>query len=73
MKAGTCARDRRALQQLDLNVHIKHSDLTCMRIYQCFERLIPICFKPTSKMKLPSHGVKCIILLSSRSLVINNN
>ena len=27
-KAGTCARDRRALQQLALNVHIKHSDLT---------------------------------------------
>ena len=25
-KAGTCARDRRALQQLDLNVHVKHSD-----------------------------------------------
>ena len=25
---GTCARDRRALQQLALNVHIKHSDLT---------------------------------------------
>ena len=27
--AGTCARDRRALQQLALNVHVKHSDLTC--------------------------------------------
>ena len=27
-KAGTCAHDRRALQQLDLNVHVKHSDLT---------------------------------------------
>ena len=27
-KAGTCARDRRALQQLALNVHVKHSDLT---------------------------------------------
>ena len=27
-KAGTCACDRRALQQLALNVHIKHSDLT---------------------------------------------
>ena len=26
-KAGTCARDRRALQQLALNVHVKHSDL----------------------------------------------
>ena len=26
-KAGTCARDRRALQLLDLNVHITHSDL----------------------------------------------
>ena len=26
--ASTCARDRRALQQLALNVHIKHSDLT---------------------------------------------
>ena len=23
------ARDRRALQQLALNVHVKHSDLTC--------------------------------------------
>ena len=27
-KAGTYARDRRALQQLALNVHVKHSDLT---------------------------------------------
>ena len=26
--AGTCARDRGALQQLALNVHAKHSDLT---------------------------------------------
>ena len=26
-KAGTCARDRRALQQLALNVHVKHSNL----------------------------------------------
>ena len=26
-KAGTCARDRRALQQLALNVHVKLSDL----------------------------------------------
>ena len=29
MKASTCARDRRALQQLALNVHVKSSDLTC--------------------------------------------
>ena len=27
-KAGTCAHERRALQQLALNVHVKHSDLT---------------------------------------------
>ena len=27
-KAATCARDKRALQQLALNVHVKHSDLT---------------------------------------------
>ena len=27
-KAGTCARDRRALQQLAMNVRVKHSDLT---------------------------------------------
>ena len=27
-KAGTCARDRRVLQQLALKVHVKHSDLT---------------------------------------------
>ena len=26
--ACACARDRRALQQLALNVHVKHSDLT---------------------------------------------
>ena len=32
MKAGTCARDRRALQQLALNVHVKHSDLTCITL-----------------------------------------
>ena len=27
-KAGICAHDRCALQQLALNVHVKHSDLT---------------------------------------------
>ena len=27
-KVGTCARDRRALQQLAVNVHVKHSDPT---------------------------------------------
>ena len=27
-KAGTCARDRRALQQIAMNVHVKHFDLT---------------------------------------------
>ena len=26
--SDTCARDRRTLQQLALNVHVKHSDLT---------------------------------------------
>ena len=26
--AGTCTHDRHALQQLALNVHVKHSDLT---------------------------------------------
>ena len=26
MKTDSCARDRRALQQLVLNVHVKHSD-----------------------------------------------
>ena len=31
-KAGTCARDRHALQQLALNVHVKHSDLTWLRM-----------------------------------------
>ena len=28
VKTGTCAPDRRALHQLALNVHVKHSDLT---------------------------------------------
>ena len=27
-EAGTCARDKHALQQLALNVHVKHSDIT---------------------------------------------
>ena len=27
-KSGTCAHDRRALHQLVLNVHVKHSDVT---------------------------------------------
>ena len=27
-KIGTCAHDRRALQQLALNVYVKHSDMT---------------------------------------------
>ena len=31
MKAGTCAHDRHALQQLALNVHVKHSDLNRTR------------------------------------------
>ena len=31
-KASTCARDRRALQQLALHVHVKHSDLTCVSL-----------------------------------------
>ena len=35
-RAGTCARDRRALQQLALNVHVKHSDLTCCRLFSSF-------------------------------------
>ena len=30
-KASDCARDRRALQQLALKVHVKHSDLTWYR------------------------------------------
>ena len=30
VKASTCAHDRRALQQLALNVHVKQSDLTYM-------------------------------------------
>ena len=37
-KAGTCARDRRVLQQLALNVHVKHLDLTayyCTNIAVC--------------------------------------
>ena len=37
-KADTCARDRRALQQLALNVHVKYSDLVgyvCFGVY-CF-------------------------------------
>ena len=28
MKADTCAHDRRVIQELALNVNIKHSDLT---------------------------------------------
>ena len=28
LKSSTCAHDRRALQQLALNMHVKHSDLT---------------------------------------------
>ena len=28
VKAGTCAHDKRVLQQLALDVHVKHSDLT---------------------------------------------
>ena len=34
-KSGTCARDRRALQQLVLNVHVKHSDLTWPNGQEC--------------------------------------
>ena len=33
---GTCARDRRALQQFALNVHVKHSDLTWPDIFYTY-------------------------------------
>ena len=32
MKAGTRVHDSRALKQLALNVHVKHSDLTCTNV-----------------------------------------
>ena len=35
-KASTCAHDRRALQQLALNVHVKHSDLTSALLSKTF-------------------------------------
>ena len=51
-KAGICARDRRALQQLALIVHVKHSDLyvyhyrinfkipqTFQNIYGCVKKI----------------------------------
>ena len=31
-KAGTCAPDKRALPQLALNVHFKHSEQTCTAV-----------------------------------------
>ena len=43
---GTCAHDRCALQQLDLNVHVKHSDLTLLaysyRTFQIQKHPLPI-------------------------------
>ena len=36
-KAGTCASDRRALQQLALNVHVEHSDLTWPDDFEWFQ------------------------------------
>ena len=39
-KAGTCARDRRALQQLALNVHVKHSDLTWPDLFSLTNKTI---------------------------------
>ena len=39
---GTCAHDRRALQQLALNVHVKHSDVTNKNVeYLCILRSSP--------------------------------
>ena len=42
-KAGTCAHDRRALQQLALNVHVKHSDLTWPDFYLIYSVLCSQC------------------------------
>ena len=44
-KARTCARDRRALQQLTLNVHVKHSDLTGNLMWSLHELLLSISSK----------------------------
>ena len=43
MKIGTCARDRRALQQLVLNVHVKHSDLTWVCVCVCIGGCGSVC------------------------------
>ena len=47
VKDGTCARDRRALQQLALNVHVKHSDVICLArfrfLYHSFLTVCTVC------------------------------
>ena len=45
-KAGTCAHDRRAVQQLSLNVHVKHFDLACNH----YDYLYTMCMCFDSKM-----------------------
>ena len=41
-KAATCARDRRALQQLALYVRVKHSDLTYISAVELLCSIHPI-------------------------------
>ena len=57
-KAVTCARDRRALQQLALKVHVKHSDLTWPDLTRNGKTATPtsILMRILLKLLLPSCG-----------------
>ena len=62
-KAGTSARDRRALQKLALNVHIKHSDLTKNNTFN--EEHIRFC--PSLKKKKKNNNNMLLYCAKSRA------
>ena len=61
-KAGTCAHDRRALQKLALNVHVKHSDLVrpVSVVFICLVLYLKKIFLSKNLV------LYCLVLLSNR-------
>ena len=65
-KAGTCVRDRCALQQLALNVHVKHSDLTWL--FSKDHGLFPNQILPISCLNRPSaHCSRRLMILTFKT------
>ena len=76
MKVGTCAHDKRALQQLALNVHIKHTDPEWVVFVNIFISTIstnPLCInlylKITNLDSNKSHCQACANLILSKHTI----